>query len=342
MTENRGQKTEKRGQDARDTKDDGNTIEGRAKSRFIRRLVKCLIVAALAVVIIAGGIIYFNIYLPQGKGPAGPEVPAEPFKHIWSEKKVLLLGIGDSITDGYGARDGFSYFDRLVKNPLCDSNDMLGKNLSAVFPKLSTKNIAVSGTTSIQHFKDIESLVIEPNIFGIIVMTTGGNDLIHNYGRLPPEEGAMYGATFEQAKPWIDNFRKRLDSMIIKLNDVFPSGCRIFLANIYDPSDGTGNTMSWLTGLPAWPDGEKILAAYNKIIAECADKYDYVHLVDIHTSFLGHGIHCRKIWIEHYRWEDPTYWYYLNIEDPGERGYDAIRRLFLNEMVMHEKEFKNQ
>jgi lysophospholipase L1-like esterase len=321
--------------------EDSFSIEHCVKYRFIRRLVKCFIIAALVVVTIACGIIYFNAYLPQGKGPAGPSVPAGLFTHVWSEKKVLLLGIGDSITDGYGARDGFSYFERLVRNPIGDCNDMSGKNLSAVFPKLKTKNIASSGTTSIQHFKDIESLIIEPNIFGIIVMTTGGNDLIHSYGRLPPKEGAMYGATFEQAKPWIDNFRKRLDLMIIKLNEVFPSGCQIFIANIYDPSDGTGNTLSWLTGLPAWPDGEKILAAYNKIIAECADKYDYVHLVDIHTTFLGHGLHCRQIWIKNYRWRDPTYWYYLNIEDPSERGYDAIRRLFLNEMVMLEKEFKN-
>jgi lysophospholipase L1-like esterase len=309
------------------------------KSRLIKIVglpVICFVIAAIVI----AGILYFNFYLPQGKGSAGPEVPAEPFKHIWSEKKVLVLGIGDSITDGYGARDGFSYFERMFKNPIGDCNDMSGKNLSAVFPKLSAKNIAKSGTTSIQHFKDIESLKIEPNMFGIVVMTTGGNDLIHNYGRLPPEEGAMYGATIEQAKPWIDNFRKRLDSMIIKLKEVFPSGCQIYLANIYDPADGTGNTMSWLTGLPAWPDGEKILAAYNKIIAECADKYDYVHLVDIHTAFQGHGIHCRKIWIKNYRWKDPSYWYYLNIEDPSERGYDAIRRLFLNEIVTLEKEFK--
>ena len=53
----------------------------------------------------------------------------------------------------------------------------------------------------------------------------------------------------------------------------------------------------------------------------------------MHTTFLGHGIHCRKFWIKNYRLHDPTYWYYLNIEDPSERGYDAIRRLFLNEIV---------
>ena len=59
--------------------------------------------------------------------------------------------------------------------------------------------------------------------FGLVVMTTGGNDLIHGYGRSPPREGAMYGATLEQARPWIENFEKRLDEMIELLEAVFPA-----------------------------------------------------------------------------------------------------------------------
>lgn len=303
-------------------------------ARWASRLVKCFVIAVAVVAIVIGGIAYFNVYLPQGEGPAGPEVPAEPFKHIWSEKKILLLGIGDSITDGFGAREGFSYFERLVKNAPGDSPDMTGKNLSVVFPNLTTKNIAGSGTTSIEHYSVITSLEKQPDdIFGIIVMTTGGNDLIHSYGRYPPKEGAMYGATFVQAEPWIYNFEQRLYEMVTRLRKNFPGGCQIFLANIYDPTDGTGNTNPRLTGLPAWPDGERILRAYNRRLADCAEKYEYVHLVDIHKPFMGHGLHCRKFWIKNYQSDDPTYWYYLNIEDPSERGYDAIRRIFLLEMI---------
>ena len=104
------------------------------------------------------GFVYFNIYLPQGKGPPDLDVPSEPFRHIWSEQKVLLLGIGDSVADGFGARDGFSYFHRLVKNPVNDSTDMLGKNLSVVFPKLTEKNIAVSGSNSFEHVEKIRTI----------------------------------------------------------------------------------------------------------------------------------------------------------------------------------------
>lgn len=304
------------------------------KLKLLGRLLRYFVIAAVLLVVGIGVFLYFNIYLPRGSGPAGPDVPAKPFERIWSEQNVLLLGIGDSITDGFGASEGFSYFDRLIKNPQQDSKDMLGKNLAAVFPNLRAKNIAVSGSTSLDHLKQIQGL--EPqssNVLGIVVMTTGGNDLIHNYGRTPPKEGAMYGATLEEARPWVNNFEKRLAQMIISIKEVFPGRCHIFLANIYDPSDGTGDTKSWLTGLPTWADGLLILRAYNEVISRCADKYDYVHFVDIHKSFLGHGIHCRKFWLKNYRFSDPYYWYHLNIEDPSDRGYDAIRRLFLIEIV---------
>ncbi|MBI2923747.1 MAG: hypothetical protein HYY18_22035 [Planctomycetes bacterium] len=57
------------------------------------------------------------------------------------------------------------------------------------------------------------------------------------------------------------------------------------------------------------------------------------HLVDIHAALLGHGIHCRQKWHRHYDAKDPHYWYFGNLEDPNDRGYDAIRRVFLIEMV---------
>jgi len=304
------------------------------KWKFFGRFLKCLIIAVVVVAALIGAIFYFNIYLPEGKGPAGPNVPGEPFKKIWSERKVLLLGIGDSITDGFGAKPGFSYFERLVRNPIGDSEDMLGKNLSVIFPKLETKNVSGSGSNSLFHLRQIQALEQQdPNVLGIVVITTGGNDLIHNYGRKPPKEGAMYGATLTQASPWINNFQKRLDEMIAGINRVFPGGCHIFLANIYDPSDGTGNTGQWYTGLPAWPDGLAILDCYNQIIRQCAEKYDNVYMVNIYTPFLGHGIHCRKFWLKNYHWSDASYWYHINIEDPSDRGYDAIRRVFLIEMA---------
>jgi hypothetical protein len=162
-------------------------------------------------------------------------------------------------------------------------------------------------------------------------MTTGGNDLIHFYGQLPPREGAMYGATFAQARPWIDNFAKRLDEMLSLLESRFPGGCMIFLADIYDPSDGVGDPASIF--MPAWPDCMKIHQAYNDVIHRSAEKHASVHLVPMHAEFLGHGIHCTQPWRSHYHLADPHYWYAINLADPNIRGYDALRRLFLIEIA---------
>jgi hypothetical protein len=141
----------------------------------------------------------------------------------------------------------------------------------------------------------------------------------------------MYGATFAQATPWIQDFARRLDLLIDGIESRFPGGCHIFLATIYDPTDDLGDAEN--AGLPAWPDGLKIHRAYNAEIARCARRHSSVHLVDVHGAFLGHGIHCTQFWRTHYRADDPHYWYFENLEDPNDRGYDALRRLFLLAMV---------
>ena len=294
---------------------------------------------ALALLTVALAYLYLVYARPVGNGPAGPQPSREAFAKPWTARKVLLLGLGDSVTAGFGVSPPYSYFNRLVKNPHDEFEQMRGICLSAVLPNLRTRNMAVSGSTSIMHLATIRGLEKQDaDTFGLVVMTSGGNDLIHNYGRSPPREGAMYGATLEQAKPWIENFDKRLREMIEALQDRFPGGCMIFLADIYDPSDGIGDAPSaWL---PAWPDCMVIHRAYNDAIRRCAAKYPSVHVVPMHAEFLGHGIHCTQPWREHYRRDDPHYWYAWNLEDPNIRGYDAIRRLFLIEIAKQSKQLK--
>lgn len=165
----------------------------------------------------------------------------------------------------------------------------------------------------------------------MVVLTTGGNDLIHSYGRRPPVEGAMYGATIEQAEPWIKNFQTRLETILDELQSRFPGGCAVYVGDIYDPTDGVGDAPSIF--LPDWPDGLAIHARYNATIREVASHRDNVHVVDLHETFLGHGSHCRQFWRMHYDAADPHYWFYDNIEDPNDRGYDAIHRVFLNRII---------
>jgi lysophospholipase L1-like esterase len=300
------------------------------KNQRARRLKWILLVGVLLIVSTLAYVEFFY-RRPTGEGPAGPAVAASAFASVWSARSVELVGIGDSVTAGLGAATPeHSYFARLLANPSDEYSDMVGRSLSAVFPNLRSENLAVSGSTSMQHADTIRDRLAQrdPDVFGIVVMTTGGNDLIHWYGRGEPRECAMYGATLAQAEPWIASFARRLSSMLDEITARFPGGCEIYLANIYDPTDGVGDAPSIM--LPHWQDGLAIHARYNAIIEKAAASRSHVHLVPLYETFLGHGSHCRQPWLATYDAKDPHYWFYTNIEDPNDRGYDAIRRVFLN------------
>ena len=270
---------------------------------------------------------------PVGSGAAGPPVDRAAFTKIWTDRSVRVVGIGDSITAGLGADSpSHTFFNRVIVNPEDEFEEMRGICLSAVLTNLQYENLAISGSESCWHRDMIhDRLQSADNAFGIVLMTSGGNDLIHNYGRSPPRECAMYGATLEQAKPWIDNYRERLGEMFSLLTERFPLGCEIYIGDIYDPTDGVGDAPSIF--LPDWPDGLAIHARYNEVIHEVANGFEHVHVVPLYETFLGHGSHCRQFWRATYRKADPHYWFYTNIEDPNDRGYDAIRRVFLNTIV---------
>lgn len=310
-----------------------------AAPRRFRRL-RWLLVGGGLVIAIAAAYVHFYLYLPIGTGPAGPPVPREPFAEPWTSRKILLVGLGDSVTAGLGSMRGHSYFERLVANPADEFEDMQGRSLSHIFPNLETLNVALSGSNSAEHLEHVENRLPQQDAetFGLVVMTCGGNDLIHWYGRTAPAENAMYGATWDQAQPWIANYEQRLDDILSAIKSRFPGGCVILLADIYDPSDGFGDPET--AGLPSWPDVLQIHAAYNDALRSAASRHDEVHVVPMHREFLGHGIHCRKFWLPTYRPEDPCYWYAPNLEDPHDRGYDAIRRLYLLEIIKLRDQFR--
>ena len=297
-----------------------------------RTLLIMPIIALFLFIIAVGKFSLLTYFITPGEGPAGPQVSPEYFKEIWTDKKVMLIGVGDSITDGFGASRGQGYFDLLIKNKDKDYPDMNGLDLSRVLNDLTAENFSVSTSDTIDHLNQIKRIPVYSNeIFGVIVITSGGNDLIHNYGKSAPKDAAMYGCSFEQGKEWTKQTQQRIRAVLSGIMVKFPGGCEIFLANIYDPTDGVSDPQN--IGLPAWPEGSRILAVMNNLILELCDEFENVHMVDIHSEFLGHGIHCRDFWRKHYRKDDPHFWYFYNLEDPNPRGYDAIRRLYLLKMI---------
>ena len=291
-------------------------------------------VAGTALLLIAVFYVQYFLSRPIGQGPAGSKVNRQLFAKPWTERQVRLVGIGDSITAGLGARSkDHTFFNRLIKNSVDEYSDMKEICLSNVLKQLEHENLAISGSTSRDHLAVIEERLKcqDPKVFGLVVITTGGNDLIHSYGRSPAKECAMYGATLSQALPWIESYRQRLGEMLNRIEACFPGGCEIYIGDIYDPTDGVGDAPS--VYLPPWPDGLAIHAKYNQVIAQCAMSRANVHVVPLHMTFMGHGAHCRQFWRSTYVRDDPYFWFFDNIEDPNDRGYDAIRRVFLNSIV---------
>src|SRR5262245_27557728 len=199
------------------------------KSHGLKRL-RWVFLIGFVLILAALGYVNFFLYLPIGRGPAGPAVDRTAFSKPWTDRPILLVGLGDSVTAGFGASKGRSYFDRLVTNPPDEFAELGGICLSRVLPNLSTMNLAISGSNSLQHVDHIRQRLPQQDerTFGLVVMTTGGNDLIHWYGATPPREGAMYGASLAQAQPWIDNYEQRLDAMFTAIEERFPGGCAIF------------------------------------------------------------------------------------------------------------------
>ena len=269
-----------------------------------------------------------------GRGPAGPAV-REAVRGRLDHAESAPAGPGRQRHRGYGVLQGYGYFDRLARNPAGEFAQMRGICLEAVLPNLRVRNLAQSGDRP-RWTTCSGSATPCPAGRGdaaLVVITSGGNDLIHNYGLTPPREVAMYGATLAQARPWIAAYQQRLRAMLDLLEERFPGGLHVFLADIYDPTDGEGDAPS--AGLPAWPEGLQVLAAYNEVIRRhAAGPGICPRRVDA-RRFPGPRHPLRRVPLRrpHYRPADPHYWYGANLEDPNHRGYDAIRRLMLVEIA---------
>ena len=81
---------------------------GRNHSKYGWRLLILVCLGALAIGI-AGAYLHLTYSWSIGSGPAGPPVSRELFYSAW--RPVLFVGLGDSVTAGFGPRKGYSYFE---------------------------------------------------------------------------------------------------------------------------------------------------------------------------------------------------------------------------------------
>src|SRR4051794_6586711 len=101
------------------------THDDEMKAKTGKRFIRLLALGA-TLLICFSAYYRFSLQRPIGQGPAGHSISIHSFQGRWSDKPVLLLGFGDSVTAGFGASKGHSYFERLVKNPENEFSDVKG------------------------------------------------------------------------------------------------------------------------------------------------------------------------------------------------------------------------
>ncbi len=139
----------------------------------------------------------------------------------------------------------------------------------------------------------------------------------------------------------IEDFQDAVHGVLSATEDtwVFPRSPLVAVANLYDPSDGVGDLAELVTQLFPFEGADAItpelaltiIDGFNAAIAAEAEEHGAV-LVDLHTPFLGHGLHWDDEDNPHHDPADATPWL-QGVIDPQLRGAHEIRRAFFNTLA---------
>lgn len=236
---------------------------------------------------------------------------------------VRLIVLGDSISTGTGAsrRPGLAYYGLLGSNEGTRWPDAASVDLSTRFGhEVPVVNVAVGGaTTGSMRANQPGTLRTRLSLpvrgHSVVVITIGGNDL-----QLAIISGDPAGGTLTSA---INNIRQTVQFLQDPAN--FPDGTSIYLAAVYDPSDGEGFVQgcffnlrlpAFITGLDTWR------ARYIELGREMG-----FAVIDTLGHFHGHGHNFAHTDNPYYDAADPTGWFDDCIH-PNDRGHHELRRLF--------------
>lgn len=234
-----------------------------------------------------------------------------------------LIVMGDSISAGVGAsrRTGTSYGALLGNNDDTRWPDAMSLDLAARFGHdVPVVNVAVGGATTGSMRADQPPalrtrLSLPVRGHSVVVITIGGNDL-----QLAIISGNPEGGTLNSA---INNIRQAVQFLQDPAN--FPDGTSIYIAAVYDPSDGEGyiegcffnlRLPQFITGLNTWR------SRYVALGQEMG-----FGVIDALGHFHGHGHNYQHADNPYYDAADRTGWFSDCIH-PNDRGHHELRRLF--------------
>lgn len=235
--------------------------------------------------------------------------------HLAFKTHVIL---GDSISDRGGA--GPFFYDLLDQNDDAKYPDHAGKDFKTIYgADLAVKKTSKAGATSANLGGQIAALGTSLEGPVLVTITIGGNDV---QAALPT---ILMGGDDTSKR---DDFAMYLSDAFGELTkpDRFGPGVqvKVLVANVYDPSDGTGN-FKFATGtkcpgaLQYWPSSKPtapLLDNWEKVMADTAAKYPGVTVLDLRAKFNGHGVPATETW------------FYGDCIHPNTPGHNQIRDLF--------------
>ncbi len=183
--------------------------------------------------------------------------------------------------------------------------EFAGRDLVTISPGIDCRFEARDGATTESVLdSQMDALRgIDPRAEALVTLTAGGNDLLR-----------LIGATDRAGQAGVRAVLDNLDAILRVVRDRLARAL-ILVANVYDPTDGTGD----LEGTRVRPQEMRWLADYNAGVERLCPQRG-ARLIDLHRHFAGHGRSAPAA----KRW----YWTGSLIE-PGMTGASEIRRLWL-------------
>lgn len=249
-----------------------------------------------------------NSYFPDDYVPQSPA-------------RVVFLG--DSITAGYGASKQKLSYPRLLKenddDTWPDAADLDFPGLYGADPEIVdvSQPGATTGSMVGQQLPDVTSSLGD-TVSGttVVIVTIVGNDV----------QGILL--TPDQADETIVSITDNLAEFYDYFADPvrFPDGSFVYLANVYEPSDGVGQADECFYGLDLSSALDTLDQVNAATLAQAQERG--VAWIDMHGHFLGHGYHASESDNPYYEADDPSLWFADDCIHPNDRGHHEIRRLF--------------
>ncbi len=158
----------------------------------------------------------------------------------------------------------------------------------------------------------------------LVTITIGGNDVTAALGKI------LSGGDDSKER---GDFREFLEGALDELQkpDRFGPGVKavIYMTNVYDPSDGTGN-FKFQSGakcggaLGFYPAGRPTapqLDPWGQIFVDVAAKRQDVHVLDLRGKYQGHGVPSAETW------------FVPDCIHPNAKGHAAIKELFASALA---------